>query len=199
MNQPKEESPKKVLQQIVASKLAILGEESSRGQHQRAILRQSLGDAIEESPKVWNILYTNLPVETLQRRDFKRLERAIFSTLQLYAVHAKKVDEPNSFNKDATIGRTLYNISQNSSSPENFTKKMTGLFSEDNYDAITRRLLSYIRQGGLPLNYSELAWHLYLIQTNKRKDVLYRWGTDFYRTNAKNSETNVKTTTKEAK
>lgn len=114
-------------------------------------------------------------------------EKAILSTLQLYAIHKQGMSEntePNT-NEKINIGSSLHVLRENE--PTSIEKRFNSMITSNSFEELAfhlRQLIKLLKansDNGGKINYQILAKDLYFYQfTNSKKEVLLKWSRNFY-------------------
>lgn len=144
--------------------------------------------SIADKSDLWSALYDGVVLpEGISETERDRFDRALLATLQIFALHLRKNKTPYLYKIDGglTVGEALSHIQYTRGNQE---RRINALFSGRDFDDITHRLGSVLRlENSKPIDYGLLVWELFKLQAPyRKKDVLLRWGQDYYR--VKNSQ-----------
>ncbi len=160
-----------------------------------AKLRRGAGKDIRDSHESWEIVIGGLP-DNLVGNDTRYgfvpspAESAIHSALTLYAVHMQGQSTSVS-QEDVTFARAAGKLMSLSDSG-GIKRRFDAISTASNIDELTyhaRGLIQLMRQHNLHFNYPGLASDLYRYQLpNGPREVLLKWGQDFYAYSNENKE-----------
>jgi len=165
-----------------------------------ANLRNSLGRDIETSVEIWPLIYEHMPEKFLSKSgNLTAEERAIITTLQLYAVHqqgqAITVNE-NERENYANIGNAL-KLLRTGDSSKAIDRRFNAMITASTYNELEnhlRYLVKLVRskgKGTIRINYSQLANDLFWYQLGKSQAIKLSWGRSYYsQVNSPKEETN---------
>lgn len=174
----------------------LAGDEATvRGQ--LANLRRGAGKSPGEDPRVWGILFSELPEEMLGMDGIpSREEWAIHTALTLYAVHQQSNDpkKQNMNQKGISLGDAASKLvtadGGNDDARERIARRFHQVVLAQDIRTMVYYLRSFIqllRTEGIALDYPRLAKDLYIYQNPAGiSSVRLQWGQDFYRKNEKN-------------
>lgn len=165
-----------------------------------ANLRNSLGRNIETSVEIWPLVYEHMPEEYLSKSGrVTAEERAIITTLQLYAVHQQGIG----VSVNETERTQYYNIGSSFKGLrlENDTKAVdrrfnamitASTFSElENHLRYLVKLTKSKSKGTIKINYAQLANDLFWYQVGDSQAIKLSWGRSYYsQVNSPKEETN---------
>lgn len=154
-----------------------------------AKLRNSLGRDIETSVEIWPLIYEHMPEEFLSKSGNLTVEeRAIITTLQLYAVHQQgqpyTVNE-NARDNNANIGSFL-KLLRTSDNNKAIDRRFNAMITASTYNELEnhlRYLVKLVRskgKGTIRINYSQLANDLFWYQVGRSQAIKLSWGRSYY-------------------
>lgn len=174
-----------------------------------AKLRRGIGHAPGELPELWGTFLQGMPESFQGRSGASAAEWAVYLALTLYAVHQQGNDQP--MNRPGnTLGRAVRQLAErNTPAGQDWTeasvlRRFNALATAEEITEISHhlrgmiQLLSAAKDGGIPLDYPQLAADLYELQctdpryTQTSANVRLRWGQDLYRAPKPASEENEK-------
>ena len=174
-----------------------------------AKLRRGVGHAPGDLPELWGSLLRGMPEDFQGRSGPSHAEWAVYLALTLYAVHQQGNDQP--MNRPGnTLGRAVRQLAErNTTAGQDWTeasvlRRFNALATAEEITEISHhlrgmiQLLSAAKDGGIPLDYPQLAADLYELQctdpryTQLPANVRLRWGQDLYRDSKPASEENEK-------
>ena len=169
-----------------------------------AKLRRGIGHAPGELPALWGSFLQELPKELWGRetaagecREPSEAEWAVYLALTLYAMHQQGNDRPMNCPGN-TLGRAVRQLAERNSAGQDWTeasvlRRFNALATAEEITEISHhlrgmiQLLSAAKDGGIPLDYPQLAADLYELQCADPRyaqtpaNVRLRWGQDLYR------------------
>ncbi|AXY25308.1 type I-E CRISPR-associated protein Cse2/CasB [Suicoccus acidiformans] len=161
--------------------------ETSSGKAILANLRHSVGRPISESVEIWPLVFEEIPEHYLSNRgELTKEERAIISTLQLYAIHQQsKPLSVNSYDKSDSVGKALKALRQEDNQVA-IDRRFNTMITASTYEELIHHLRQLIRllRNKAPqqrLNYASLANDLYWFQRGYEESIRLRWGKAYYR------------------
>lgn len=169
----------------------IAGDDAAiRGQ--LANLRRGAGRVPGDDPKVWGILFAELPEDMLGRHGVpSREEWAIYTALTLYAVLQQGNDpkQHNMYVPDASLGLAAGRLVKADGGDDDSRERVARRFHQvalaQDMPAMVYYLRSFIqllRAENIGLDIPMLARNLYLYQIpGGAASVRLQWGQDFYR------------------
>lgn len=161
-----------------------------------ASLRNSAGKNLEAATDVWPFLLENMPEEFLSENGIPRYEeKAIFVSLQLYALCKQGtaanviVDE----NYKKSIGASIGNGRTNDQE-EALDRRFNAMITASTFDELVyhlRQLVKLVKSKAMmKINFSLLADDLYWYQMGRKKQIMFKWATDYYQTRSNNTDNN---------
>ena len=169
-----------------------------------AELRRGVGHQPGDLPTLWGSFLQELPKELWGRetaaeecREPSEAEWAVYLALTLYAVHQQGNDRPMNCPGN-TLGRAVRQLAERNSAGQDWTeasvlRRFNALATAEEITEISHhlrgmiQLLSAAKDGGIPLDYPQLAADLYELQCTDPRyaqipaNVRLRWGQDLYR------------------
>lgn len=174
-----------------------------------AKLRRGVGRKPGDLPELWGSFLRGMP-EGFQgvENGPSHAEWAVYLALTLYAVHQQGNDQP--MNRPGnTLGRAVRQLAERNSAGQDWTeasvlRRFNALATAEEITEISHhlrgmiQLLSAAKDGGIPLDYPQLAADLYELQCTDPRyaqipaNVRLRWGQDLYRETKTAPEENEK-------
>ena len=165
-----------------------------------AKLRRGIGHAPGELPELWGSFLLEMPEELQQNGPGgpSAAEWAVYLALTLYAVHQQGNDRPMNC-PGSTLGRAVRQLAErNTATGQDWTeasvlRRFNALATAEEITEISHHLRGMIqllraaKDGGIPLDYPQLAADLYELQCTDPRypqipaHVRLRWGQDLYR------------------
>ena len=171
-----------------------------------AELRRGVGHQSGDLPALWGSFLQELPKELWGRetaagecREPSEAEWAVYLALTLYALHQQGEENVSMNEKGCTLGRAVRLLAQNSAAAaqdwteSSVLRRFNALATAEEITEISHhlrgmiQLLSAAKDGGIPLDYPQLAADLYELQCTDPRyaqtpaNVRLRWGQDLYR------------------
>ena len=176
-----------------------------------AKLRRGIGHAPGDLPELWGSFLLEMPESFQGRSAPSAAEWAVYLALTLYAVHQQGNDQPmNRPGPGNTLGRAVRQLAErNTPAGQDWTeasvlRRFNALATAEEINEISHhlrgmiQLLSAAKDGGIPLDYPQLAADLYELQCTDPRyaqipaNVRLRWGQDLYRDSKPAPEENEK-------
>ena len=163
-----------------------------------AKLRRGIGHAPGERPELWGMFLQGMPEDFQSSSGPSAAEWAVYLALTLYAVHQQGNDRPMNCPGN-TLGRAVRQLAErNAATGQDWTeasvlRRFNALATAEEITEISHhlrgmiQLLSAAKDGGIPLDYPQLAADLYELQCTDPRypqipaHVRLRWGQDLYR------------------
>ena len=163
-----------------------------------AKLRRGIGHAPGELPELWGSFLLEMPEEFQSSSGPSAAEWAVYLALTLYAVHQQGNDRPMNC-PGSTLGRAVRQLAErNTATEQDWTeasvlRRFNALATAEEITEISHHLRGMIqllraaKDGGIPLDYPQLAADLYELQCTDPRypqipaNVRLRWGQDLYR------------------
>ena len=171
-----------------------------------AELRRGVGHQPGDLPALWGSFLQELPKELWGRetaagecREPSEAEWAVYLALTLYALHQQGEENVSMNEKGCTLGRAVRLLAQNSAAAaqdwteSSVLRRFNALATAEEITEISYHLRGMIqlliaaKDGGIPLDYPQLAADLYELQCTDPRyaqtpaNVRLRWGQDLYR------------------
>ena len=173
-----------------------------------AKLRRGIGHAPGELPELWGSFLLEMPEDFQSSSGPSAAEWAVYLALTLYAVHQQGNDCPMNC-PGSTLGRAVRQLAERNSAGQDWTeasvlRRFNALATAEEITEISHHLRGMIqllraaKDGGIPLDYPQLAADLYELQCTDPRypqipaHVRLRWGQDLYRDAKPVSEENEK-------
>ena len=161
-----------------------------------AKLRRGVGRKPGDLPELWGSFLRGMPEDFQNRSGPSHAEWAVYLALTLYAVHQQGNDQP--MNRPGnTLGRAVRQLAErNTPAGQDWTE--ASVLRRFNALRGMIQLLSAAKDGGIPLDYPQLAADLYELQCTDPRyaqvpaNVRLRWGQDLYRETKTAPEENEK-------
>ena len=153
-----------------------------------ANLRRGAGQRPGNDPRVWGILFSELPEDMLGKGGVPSKEEwAIHTALTLYAVHQQGIDpRQHSMNQDGiSLGGAASRLTGgDEDTRERIARRFHQVVLAPDMNAMVYYLRSFVqllKAADIGLDYPRLAKDLYLYQTSGgASSVRLQWGQDFY-------------------
>lgn len=163
-----------------------------------AKLRRGIGHAPGERPELWGSFLLEMPEEFQSSSGPSAAEWAVYLALTLYAVHQQGNDRLMNC-PGSTLGRAVRQLAErNTAIGQDWTeasvlRRFNALATAEEITEISHHLRGMIqllraaKDGGIPLDYPQLAADLYELQCTDPRypqipaNVRLRWGQDLYR------------------
>jgi CRISPR system Cascade subunit CasB len=153
-----------------------------------ANLRNTLGMSLWEASGAWPILFERLPesfISTYKEPSYE--EHAIFTTLQLYAVHQQGKSDSVLETKGESwqnIGTSL-RILRGGEQEKSVDHRMNTLVTSTTFEELSHHLRQMIQilksKSDAKVNYPRLAEDLYWFLRGYEKEMRLRWSREYYR------------------
>lgn len=152
-----------------------------------ATLRQSLSRGGISDPGVWEVVFTDLPVELVGRGDDpSRAEQVLHACLTTFAIHQQGRAQ-RMHRSGQSLGRAVRDLA--AATNENATlRRFKALGTTSTWAETLHHLRGLVRQmrgaggTGISLDYGRLARDLYRLQRSRTAtQVRLAWGRDFHR------------------
>lgn len=158
--------------------------QTSSGKATLARLRQSIGKNIAQTVEVWPEVFSELPESFLSRTgEPTREEKAIFSSLQFYALHQQaKSESVNSLNKTDNIGQSLKSLRSKDDSKA-IDCRFNAMVTSSTFEELSnhlRHLIKLLKKSNAKISYAQLADDLFWYQNGFEDRVKLRWGQSYY-------------------
>ena len=173
-----------------------------------AKLRRGIGHAPGDLPELWGSFLLEMPESFQGRSAPSAAEWAVYLALTLYAMHQQGNDRLMNCPGN-TLGRAVRQLAERNSAGQDWTeasvlRRFNALATAEEITEISYhlrgmiQLLSAAKDGGIPLDYPQLAADLYELQCTDPRyaqipaNVRLRWGRDLYRETKPAPEENEK-------
>ena len=184
------------------SKISALPDNMRRAELAR--LRRGIGHAPGEIPELWGSFLTDMPDAFRGNNEPSYEEWAIYLTLTHYALHQQGKDIPMNC-EGKSLGRAVRELADLSVSPgqdwteSSILSRFNKLITATEITEISNHLRGMIQllrnapNGGVSLDYPQLAADLYLLQCDDPRyesvpaNVKLKWGQDLYRNKESNT------------
>ena len=160
-----------------------------------AELRRGIGHRPGELPELWGAFLQEMPEEFQGSAGPTRAEWAVYLTLTLYALHQQS-NEGCMDQAGYTLGRAVRQLAEQQTrvSGQDWTessvlRRFNALATAQDITEISyhlRGMIQLLRNGGIPLDYPQLAADLYKLQCDDPRcpqvpaNVRLQWGQDLY-------------------
>ena len=172
---------------VVDDRIGILNANDAWSKANLAKLRRGSGKDIASSPDTWEMVLGNLPYQ-LKGIDSNfgfqpsMAEYAVYTALTLYATHMQGKNQSMSIKgRSFALGARMMMSKTN---PEGVKRRFASIITSSDVNELAhhiRGLVQMMRQTDIEFDYPAFARDLYYFQhPNKTRDVLLKWGQDFY-------------------
>jgi CRISPR system Cascade subunit CasB len=165
--------------------LAHLGspEERKSAAANLAALRNSAGKEYEEASEVWPILFPFIPMEFTGKGSATREEKAVYVTLQLYAIGQQGTNKIiNTDNRYLSMGASLRAI--RGSDSKALDRRFNTMITATTFEEFVYHLRQIYKLGkssnGFAVNFPQLGNDLYWYQNGENRQVCLKWAKDYY-------------------
>ncbi len=174
--------------------------DSSSGKAILAKLRNSVGKPLSETAEIWQLLFDNLPEEFLGKTGEASMEeRAILTTLQLYAIHQQGAHKSvllEGEDRFKNIGYSLKNL-QKDGRQSSIDRRFNTMITATNFEELTYHLRHLIKllkskSSETKVDYAKLAEDLYWFLRGYEENIRLAWAREYYKQNFKGDEDNEK-------
>ncbi len=174
--------------------------ETSSGKATLANLRNSIGKPLSQSVDIWPLMFENLPEEFLSQGQAEtKKEKAILSTLQLYALYrqGKKASARECAQETGykNIGHSLGALRRGENSVA-MDRRFNALVTATTYNELIHHLRQMIQllksktSGEEAIDFGRLAQDLYGFLIGRDESMRLIWARAYYRTNPKGGTEN---------
>ena len=163
-----------------------------------AELRKGLGKRPGEIPKLWGILFSDMPEEMFSKgREASKEEWAVYIALTLFASHQQghSIEKECMYSVERPLGRALAMlVTRNEGTDQKeerereankVIQKFNAMATTDEISGLSyhlRNVISLLSSRGISLDYADLAKDLYRYQFDDGAfPVRLKWGQDLYR------------------
>lgn len=193
-------SRKQEVYQMTYQKLVqLLAGDDSAVRRELAELRKGIGRVPGDIPKLWGIMFSDLPEYMMGKRGQpSREEWAIYISLTLYALHQQssnpKTESILINGRNMSLGRAACALvrKDGEDSRERVARRFNQIALADNIQTLAyylRGFVQLLRANEVALDYPMLARDLCEYQWEKgARSVRLRWGQDFYNTSKDNED-----------
>jgi len=171
------------------NKLQYLIQES--GKNNKAILaeiRKGVGKQPGEIPKLWGILFENMPEDMMGKGLYaSKAEWAIYIALTLFAFHQQghSVTDDCMHSSESSLGKAVAGLVTEEGKEERIIRRFNSMATADEISGVSyhlRNIIQLLREDGLKIDYAGLASDLYLYQFDDiAPSIRLKWGQDFYK------------------
>lgn len=148
-----------------------------------ALIRHSIGKEPEGAYEVWNMIFPSLPLTYLGVNELTYEERAVFFTLQLYALSQQGTNKMVNINEKNSIGNSFSNIRDKDST--SIDKRFNIMLTANTFDMFIYYLRQFFKiaktRTVISVDFAKLAEDLYWYQKGNSKKVCLRWARDYYK------------------
>ena len=194
MNRMSDTRTDAVYQQTKQRLYRLISENDADLRGDLANLRRGAGRRPGEDPRVWGILFSELPDDMLgYGGEPSREEWAIYTSLTLYAVH-QQGNDPKTHNMDrakVSLGNAAATLADTDpgdkdKARERIARRFNQIVLASDMDSMAyylRGFIQLLRSQDVGLDYPRLAKDLYVYQIpNGAASIRLQWGQDFYHT-----------------
>ncbi|MDD7363427.1 MAG: type I-E CRISPR-associated protein Cse2/CasB [Peptoniphilus sp.] len=172
---------------IIAALEGTLG--TPAGKANLAHLRNSIGRPLSRTVALWPLIYSYMPDYFLDDRGFTTYEeRAILTTLGLYALHQQGNNESVNERNKRTIGRALKALRVEEDT-QAVDRRFNALVTSETFEELShylRQMIGLLRsKTEAKVDYAKLAEDLYWFQRGYRERMRLSWARDYYRIDVK--------------
>lgn len=189
------------IDKYMAQKIAFLSSNSPAAKAMLAKLRRAAGKDPVDTPEVWEITLDGLP-DLLSGRYYDGAyhpsdsERAVHAALTIYAVQAQgSSTSPHVIG--ISLGEAAGKLSASMKGNDTIKKRFGSIITASDVTELAHHLRGLAQlfrsKGDSGMDYVMLAKDLYLYSnTERRSNVLFRWGEDFFSLKTSNNPVNDK-------
>jgi len=177
-------------------RLQVLPEPQRRAE--LAELRRGVGRQPGDLPALWGALLADMPEQLQGSNGPSKAEWAVYTALTLFALHQQGEAGVSMNQPGRTLGGAVRQLAEKTSAGQDWTessvlRRFNALVTAEEITEISHhlrgmiQLLSAAKDGGIPLDYPQLAADLYELQCADPRyaqtpaNVRLRWGQDLYR------------------
>lgn len=179
---------KQAFKNMVYGKIRFIDSDSPSSRVVKSDLKKSLNKPIENLSNLWGFIYSDYTLEKWNLKSSQESidERALIDTLSLYALHTRYNSSPHSDDIDNNFPNFLKSLKgkiNNTDNNSSFDKQVGQLLASPDYNhaiKLLRKFISLSKGTSTKINYPNFGWELLLLNTNKRKNVFYTWGKQYY-------------------
>ena len=148
-----------------------------------ASIRNSVGKGYEEASEVWPILFPFIPMEFTGKGSATREEKAVYVTLQLYAIGQQGTNKIiNTDNRYLSMGASLRAI--RGSDSKALDRRFNTMITATTFEEFVYHLRQIYKLGkssnGFAVNFPQLGNDLYWYQNGENRQVCLKWAKDYY-------------------
>ena len=181
-------SPEGVKEYTKRKLFYLASESEGKNKALLAEIRKGIGKSPGEDPKLWGILFEEMPEDMMsQNGEPTYAEWAVYTAITLYALHqqGKDVKTENMNVEKVGIGQAVANLITDAEERERIERRFGALATADGMPAVSyylRGIVQMLRGNGIGLDYAKLAYDLFIFQMpGKASSIRLNWGQDFYR------------------
>ena len=177
-------------------RLQVLPEPRRRAE--LAELRRGVGRQPGDLPALWGALLADMPEQLQGSNGPSKAEWAVYTALTLFALHQQGEAGVSMNQPGRTLGGAVRQLAEKTAAGQDWTassalRRFNALATAEEITEISHhlrgmiQLLSAAKDGGIPLDYPQLAADLYELQCTDPRyaqtpaNVRLRWGQDLYR------------------
>ena len=177
-------------------RLQVLPEPQRRAE--LAELRRGVGRQPGDLPALWGALLADMPEQLQGSNGPSKAEWAVYTALTLFALHQQGEAGVSMNQPGRTLGGAVRQLAEKTAAGQDWTessilRRFNALATAEEITEISHhlrgmiQLLSAAKDGGIPLDYPQLAADLYELQCADPRyaqtpaNVRLRWGQDLYR------------------
>ena len=177
-------------------RLQVLPEPQRRAE--LAELRRGVGRQPGDLPALWGALLADMPEQLQGSNGPSKAEWAVYTALTLFALHQQGEAGVSMNQPGRTLGGAVRQLAEKTAVGQDWTessvlRRFNALATAEEITEISHhlrgmiQLLSAAKDGGIPLDYPQLAADLYELQCTDPRyaqipaNVRLRWGQDLYR------------------
>ena len=177
-------------------RLQVLPEPQRRAE--LAELRRGVGRQPGDLPALWGALLADMPEQLQGSNGPSKAEWAVYTALTLFALHQQGEAGVSMNQPGRTLGGAVRQLAEKTAAGQDWTessvlRRFNALATAEEITEISHhlrgmiQLLSAAKDGGIPLDYPQLAADLYELQCTDPRyaqtpaNVRLRWGQDLYR------------------
>lgn len=153
-------------------------------------IRDSIGNELTNAPRVWPLLFANLPEEYLGNKDrITAEEKAIYLSLQIYALMQQGAlkSERGEEKSARNIGESLRILRGDESKAKAMDERFNTMVTASSFEELSHYLRQMIKilkanAANPSVNYPKLAKDLFWMQKGKQDNILMDWARAYYQT-----------------
>ncbi|OLR56644.1 type I-E CRISPR-associated protein Cse2/CasB [Hornefia porci] len=155
-----------------------------------AVLRNSLGKEYEDASNVWPVIIPFMPDEFMGSGTPTYEEKAIYNTLQLYALGQQGSSKVENDKDTRNMGASLSALRTDDSA--SLDRRFSAMINSSSYNEFFQHMKHLFKlgksKGNFKVNYPKLAEDLFWYQMGNNRQVSLNWARDYYRSRAKNTD-----------